>query len=248
MRPKYMILTAVLAAIIALTVVAIPTMKNHETLLAAEGAHFLEAEAGPALYVHAGKTLNLASAKSVFRNVEYETPTYVIGSMSLPSLPGEDEDVHVYVHVDGWIVVYYLKHVPLTKIVSSTYWSGGQLIATKLDDGMNKICDALVVLLSNVKKYHFKYPEADSWQIVARYNGTFNMQIPGEFIVYERSYYTSYYRSAYGYWAYYLNGSLMTPSRAHGYLTLGQLPPDQFHAVGSYGSSLVAIGLVYKEP
>lgn len=248
MKCRYMILGVVVAAMIAVTAVAIPSLTSRGSLLAAEGVHFLEAEAGPALYMNAGRTLSLATAKSVFRNVEYETSTYVIGSMSLPSLPSEDQDVHVYVHVDGWIVVYYLNDESLTKIVSSVYWSGGQLTATKLDEGMSKMCDALVVLVSNIKKYHFKYPEANNWQIMTRYGGTFNMKIPDEFNVYERSYYTSYYSSAYGCWRYYLNGAQQTPSSDHGYLTLGQLPSGQFNSVGSYGSSLVAIGLVYWEP
>lgn len=247
MKRKYMILVAIVAIIIAAAAATAPTlMTNPGSLLAAEGVHFLEAEAGPALYMHAGKTLNLALAKSAFRNIEYETPTYIIGSMSLPSLLSEDQDVHVYVHVDGWIVVYYLNDEPLTKIVSSAYWSGGQLIATKLDEGMNKICDALVVLVNGVKKYHFKYPEANNWQIIARYSGTFSMKIPSEFTVYERSYYTSY--SYYGEWRFLLNGGLMTSSSDHGYLNLGQLPPDQFHSVESMTSRLVAIGLVYWEP
>ncbi len=241
MRPKYMILTTALAAIVALALVAIPSMKNHEALLAAEGVHFLEAEAGPALYMHAGKTLNLASARNALRNVEVETPTYIIGSMSLASLPSVDEDVHVYVHVDGWIVVYYLNHEPLTKIVSSAYWSGGQLIATKLDDGMNRICDALLVFVNGVKRYHFKYPEANNWQIVARHSGTFSMKIPGEFAVYERSWYASNSQ-------FYLNDELKWGHPGHGYLTSGELPPDQFNSVKSHGSTLVAIGLVYKEP
>jgi len=244
MRPKHMILTTALAAIVALALVATPSMKNHEALLAAEGVHFLEAEAGPALYMHAGKTLNLASARVVFRNVEVETPTYIIGSMSLPSLSSVDEDVHVYVHVDGWIVVYYLNHEPLTKIVSSAYWSGGQLIATKLDDGMNKICDALLVFVNGVKKYHFKYPEADNWQIIARHSGTFNMKIPGEFAVYERSVYSSC-----GGGRFYLNGQQKWAAPGYGYLTAGELPPDQFHSVGTgQYICLVAIGLVYSEP
>ena len=244
MKREHTILVAAVVAIIAVTAVALPSAGGPGSLLAAEGVHFLEAEAGPALYMHAGKALSLASAKSVFRNVEYETPTYVIGSMALPSLPGEDEDVHVYVHVDGWIVVYYLKHVPLTKIVSSTYWSGGQLIATKLDDGMNKICDALLVFVNGVKRYHFKYPEADNWQIIARHSGTFNMKIPGEFAVYERSVYSSC-----GGGRFYLNGQEKWAAPGYGYLTAGELPPDQFHSVGTgHYYCLVAIGLVYSEP
>ena len=250
MKGKRRILIVTLAILIAAAAaIAVSLTRDTKTLFAADGVNFLEDEAGAALYRNAGQVLNLTKAKTAFRTIEAETATYVIGSMALPSLPAPSEDVHCYVHVDGWIVVYYLKQEPLAKIVSSVYWSGGQLTSTKLDGGMQKICDALQVLNTNVKKYHFQYPNANNWEIVAS-TSPFNINVPGSFNVYERSFYrgtTSGCVSS----IFSLDGSCISSTEDHGVLSLSQLMPDQFHAVGpcpSYCMPLVAICLVYQKP
>jgi hypothetical protein len=72
------------------------------------GTNFLDAEAGISAYTNVGEEIDLEKAKSAFRTVEYETDEYTIGSVPLPDYP-EYEDVHAYVHKDGWVVTYYLK-------------------------------------------------------------------------------------------------------------------------------------------
>ena len=82
---------------------------------------FLEEEAGMSMYVNIGKPIDLSKAKAVYKIIEKETTDYVVGSLSLPGLPQTD-DVHCFVHKDGWIVVYYLKGEPISKIIDWNYY------------------------------------------------------------------------------------------------------------------------------
>ena len=83
---------------------------------AQEGTAFLEDEAGVSAYVNTSQSIDLSKAESCYRTIEYKCDDYIIGSVELPDLP-EDEDVHVYVSADGWIVAYYLKDEPASKIM-----------------------------------------------------------------------------------------------------------------------------------
>jgi hypothetical protein len=194
--------------------------------LAAEGTTFLEQEAGMSLYFNAGQTLNLSTAKSVYKTVESETATYLIGSISLPGLP-ETDDVHCYVQKDGWIVVYYLKAEPVSKIIDWNYYTSGQLTSNKLKTGMGEMCTALGITPTDAKYYHFQYSYASKWMIVTESvvnNGSdsFNLNIPSSFSVYERS------------WSH-RNGAGKTTKC--GSLTQTQLAPDIAHVVEAYVES-----------
>lgn len=80
------------------------------------GTSFLEEEAGISAYTNVGEAINLGNAKTAFGTIEYETSDYIIGSVPLPDY-AETEDVHAYVHKDGWVVAYYLEDEPVAKIV-----------------------------------------------------------------------------------------------------------------------------------
>jgi hypothetical protein len=238
-----LIALAVIVAVSASAAVPLLTRDNGG-LLAQTGAEFLEQEAGPALYMNAGHALNLSDARAAYRNIEMETADYIIGSVPLPSFPSSvTEDVHCYVHKDGWIVVYYLKEEPLSKIVSNTYWVGGELTRTKLDEGMEKMCNTLGITQSGVKKYHFQWPSANDWEMVAG-TSAFNIKVPSSFIVYERSYYSSYSCA--------IDGHCFVPySGGYGVISPSYLVTDQFHTVGGcpgYSMGLVVICLVYQNP
>ncbi|MFW0860251.1 MAG: hypothetical protein AAGB97_08910 [Dehalococcoidia bacterium] len=58
----------------------------------------------------------------------------------MPDLP-EADDVHVYVHEDGWIVAYYLKRHPVAKIID---WNN--LAVTKLEQALGMIGIAAPIL------------------------------------------------------------------------------------------------------
>lgn len=267
-KRRWIVLLAMLAVITVVGLLAgTLSTTGTEALLEADGTNFLEEEAGAAMYMNAGQALDLSKARTAYKTIEKETDTYIIGSMSLLDLP-ETEDVHCFVHVDGWIVTYYLKEEPLTKIVAWEYYSGGELTSTKLDQGIAKMCGYVQVPVppeTEIKKYHFQYPSANNWMIVTKSQygegtSSFNLQIPNEFTVYERSW---------SHWA--KGGSSMYPDTSqlkiddtlishistkgpakmdYGELAYGELPPGQLHevSVSSGDQAHVAIGLVYLEP
>lgn len=232
---------------------------------------FLEEEAGMTIYVDIGRSIDLEVAKTVYRTLEKETSNYAVGSIALPDLP-ESEDVHCFVHKDGWIVVYYLKAEPIGKIVDWNYWSGGKLTKNKLQVGLDQMTNALGVVVTVAKYYHFQYPNANKSMLIIETlvgiggytQDSFNITIPIEFTVCERSW-SHYSQQAYPVDApdrrsrFKIDGNTIniisaTSSQTnYGQLTVAQLIPDAAHIVsvsGYYSGKLygVCIALVYQEP
>jgi len=234
---------------------------------------FLEEEAGLSIYLNIGRSIDLAVAKTVYRTIEKETSNYTVGSVALPGL-SEDEDVHCFVHKDGWIVAYYLKGEPISKIVDWNLWSEGKLTKNKLQVGLEQMTNALGTLATNVKYYHFQYPNANKCMIILETlvgsgEDSFNITIPNDITVYERSW--SHYSQDIPYkWdgrkydhrtdfkidTVVINSisNVNGPVTQRGTLSVVQLFLGQSHIVSVYsdyaGSNLygVCIGLVYQEP
>ena len=234
------------------------------------GTTFLEEEAGISAYTNVGETIDLEKAKTAFRTIEYETDEYIIGSVPLPDYP-ETEDVHAYVHKDGWIVAYYLKEEPASKILDwEDYDTDEKITGTKLEDGMSVVCNAAGVPMRDIRYYDFRYPNANRLMIVAdaqwsEGTDTFNIKIPSDFKVYERSY------SHYAYDSYEssmkIDGDVISTIGKcndysvtnYGELTWDQLSPDVFHTVSLWhneeeeywpyyvGEAFCAIVLIYQE-
>lgn len=64
-------------------------------------------EAGISAYFKVN-TINLATVRELYRTVETDNSTYIIGSMEVPGYTNEVHDTHVYIHVDGWVVAYFI--------------------------------------------------------------------------------------------------------------------------------------------
>jgi len=160
-----------------------------------QGTHlattFLDEEAGISIYTDINQSLDLSVAKTVYKTIETETSEYIVGSISLPNLP-ESDDVHCFVHKDGYVVVYYLYGEPVSKIIDWNWYLTGELSKTKLQIGLEKMCLALGVTAANTSYYHFQYPYANRLMIIIdkqEGHGTdsFNLMLPSEFTFYERS-------------------------------------------------------------
>ena len=223
---------------------------------------FLEEEAGMSVWVNIDTTLNLTKAKSAYKYIEEETSEYIIGAVSLPGYP-ETEDVHCFIQKDGWIVVYYLRHEPTSKIIDLKYYNSttGQLTTTKLQIGLEKVVNALGISMTEAQYYNFQYPSADEWMIIIESieTGTedsFRIMIPSEFTVYEKSW--SLYTTAYGVHLF-VDGELIGGAHtadggwAYGVLSQHFLSPDAFHTITvrrsyGFGTQHAAIILIYKEP
>jgi hypothetical protein len=222
---------------------------------------FLEDEAGMSIYMNLGQSIDLSKAKTVYKTIEKETTDYIVGSLSLPNLP-ETEDVHCFVHKDGWIVVYYLKNEPISKVVDWNYYSSeAGLTETKLQAGLEKMVLALGATVTSAKYYHFQYPYADKWMITIEsvegsVTDSFNLKIPSDFTVYERSWSNYAYECGS---CLKIDGTIINTvisGTSYEKLTAAQLSPDIFHTISvepyDYWSPSsqrhVAIVLLYLEP
>ena len=202
------------------------------------GNAFPENEAGISAYTDVGRTIDLKYARDAFRTIEYETDEYIIGSVSLPGYP-ETDDVHAYVHKDGWVVTYYLKEEPAAKIIDWVdYDTDEDMTGTKLEDGIIIVCDSAGVPTGDIKYYDFRHPNANKLMIVADalWNSgedTFRLKLPSDFVFYERSYshcskgndYTS---------GMYLDEkeiSVIVPGTNYDLLSPAQLSLDVFHTI-----------------
>lgn len=228
-----------------------------------EVASFIEDEAGITAYLQTVNPINLTTVREAFRTIEYETAEYLIGSVELPDYP-ESHDVHVYVHVDGWVVAYYLAADPTGKIMDLRHYDGVSITTTKLEIAMGKVLILIGVASFDASYYDFRYPNATNLMLIAEYNednqnNTFDVQLPSSFTFYERSWSHAFKTSGSDKRAYlYLNGNLISTLYgnppwvfAQGSLTAAQLPPGLFHnfeitRVGGYNDAC-GIALTYQE-
>lgn len=163
-------------------------------------ASFLDEEAGISAYTEANSAIDLNKAKNAFRTIERQTADYIIGSVEISGLP-ETEDAHVYMNRSGWILAYYLKDVPVSKIMQWSNYNGGAVTTTTLADAVSKVATAAGVTYSGIKYYDFKYPGANRLMIIVDWKETspdsYDFKIPGTFGLNENSYSL---RSSYSAW------------------------------------------------
>lgn len=200
---------------------------------------FLDDEAGTAYYTNVSQILNLVTAKAQFRTIEADEPDYVVGSLELSGLP-ETEDVHCFVHIDGWIVAYYHKAEPVGKIIDWNYYSAGTLLKTKLSIGLEDMCLALGVTPTYTNYYNFEFPNANKLKIIIEervHTGTdsFEIKLTSAFTYYERSW--AHYITD-GLSRFYLDTNVISEVTNgdfdYGELTPVQLTMDIFHTVDIY--------------
>jgi len=211
----------------------------------AEEASFLAQEAGMSAYTNVGSA-DLSKAKNAFKIIEKETQDYLIGLISLPGL-GNFYDVHCYIQKDGWIVAYYMKDAPASKIFGKKYYGseGGE---NNLKDAIDTVCRALGKACGDIKYYHFAYPEAN--KMVKITGKEFRFKIPGDFTVYEASLVGDGEYGGYRYYIYFDGKVQLKLSSINeiGFVTINvlDLTPDEFHSAkfGSAGSAV----LIYHEP
>lgn len=95
--------------------------------------------------------------------------THVIGKMPVKiEIEGYSFNLNPYIYVDieGWIVAYFSKDDPSSKIVQWTNYSPGDISVTILEEAINKMTAELDLLYSSLSYYHFQYPEANRMTIV----------------------------------------------------------------------------------
>lgn len=147
----------------------------------------LDQEAGISAYSQTTGTVNLTNAKSAFQTIEVETSDYLIGSVAIPSYT-EIYDVHVFIHKAGWILAYYLRQDPVSKMMDP---KTSNLIVTKFSTALNNVSGNAGVVLGTINYYDFRYPNATNILILGENpsNGSdFRITLPSSYQYIERSF------------------------------------------------------------
>lgn len=202
---------------------------------------FLDNEAGISAYFQAPFPINLNNMRTFYRTIEAETQDYLIGSVAVEGYKAEEEDVHVYIHKDGWVLTYYLKADPASKIIDWGKYSGGAIL-TKFDTVLGTIAANLGIASPTFTYYHFQYPNATDLALIAEFietnqTGSFKVNLPSQFGYFERSW--SIGCKAVGYSRYYLNETKLhdescasnTYTSFSGTIAPIDLLPDKFHTI-----------------
>lgn len=223
-------------------------------------------EVGIAAYFEAPSTIDLNDVRPIYRTIEVETADYIIGSIAVPNYASESEDVHIYVHVDGWVMGYYLAADPAAKIIDWSVYDGATII-TKFDTVLTTVAAAIGTTLPPTTYYDFRYPNATNLMLIAEAqygtgSDTFEINLPSNFTYYERSWSLSCRAAGYhpNAW-YYLNDvetyfidecSYGDWWNVHDLFTGVQLVPDTFHTIkieaGTNDAAFGGLALVYMVP
>jgi len=217
------------------------------------GVNFLEQEAGISAWMNVGKSIDLVKAKTAFKTIEKDTNEYINGSITLPGYT-ETEDIHAFVHKDGWVVAYYMKTDPAAKIVDwNNYKIDNKIKGTKLENCIIIVCTAISTATKDIKYYDFRNPDANKMMIMTAKDKKMRIKLPIEYVFYERSYSILSYVNSWG--RIKIDEKPIGASVAAGggnvyyiYSSLSpdQIPPDVFHTVSLelvYG----AVVLIYRE-
>ncbi|MBX3058499.1 MAG: hypothetical protein KF770_18710 [Anaerolineae bacterium] len=190
-------------------------------------------EAGMSAYFQAPGTIDLSDVRGLYRTIETDTGSYIIGSMAVTGY-GEPHDAHVYVHVDGWVLAYYFNDEPVGKIFDTLNYTGGP-IQTKLEIILGIVANSIGIGSNFTPIYYdFRYPDATNLLLVGDYTPSyatdeFTMKLPDIYTYYERS----WAFSGSGGSSFQLNGVTIASggTASWGTFTPTQLPPNQTHTI-----------------
>ena len=176
------------------------------------GSAFPEDEAGISAYVNVGESIDLEEVSTIFDQIIAVNETYVIGKVPIPNFGGNIH-LHLYADINGWIVAYFTKDEPASKIMQ---WSGTdtnnpkitEIKTTTLEDAIEKACNATGIdyagIKPNIKYYDFEFPDADGMLLFVKTRATSgsnytHVSIPSDYALYEASY-SHYACNYYYYW------------------------------------------------
>jgi len=249
----------------------IKTVKASELNGQKEGTSFLIEEAGISAYVNVRESIDIEKAETAFKSIETVNNTYIIGEINVTGVP-EYAYPHAYIHEDGWIVAYYSKNAPASKIMQWNEYEGGTISTTTLEDAIHEICLAIEFPFStiegDIKYYDFENPNANRMMLIVEtvsgdFSDSFNLEIPVECWLYEASwshYFSGYLSSYYGeYSRIKIDGDIInqiTGGESRTYFGYGAFTSDQLevgvlhtisveHEDGSNVSG-VAVVLIYR--
>ncbi|MBV7335224.1 hypothetical protein KFU94_44690 [Chloroflexi bacterium TSY] len=156
------------------------------------GTSFADSEAGIAAYIRATSTINLAQVIPFYRTVEEQYENYILGSVGVTDYDN-NHDVKVYIHRDGWIMAYYPRNEPTSRIFDWVHYNGSRRLPTKLEKVLTEIGSQVGAPISEgVNYYHFAHPNANRLMLVADSldsggSESFTIDLPTQFIFHENS-------------------------------------------------------------
>jgi len=205
----------------------------------AAAGSFLDFEAGMAAYFDTGVPINVAGnqLRNLFRTIETDAPNYLIGAIPLAGY-SQSNDVKVFVHASGWVVAYYPRAEPASKVldfeaeVSTT-------LTTRFDKVLDGVATAIGASNYQIAYYDFRYPTATHLLLVGESRtgskgaDTFQLNVPSSLPILERSWYvkTSGYPIATLSLDSVTLGVSIGGDSQQGFLTASQLVPDAPHTV-----------------
>ncbi|MEN6369792.1 MAG: hypothetical protein ABFD77_08865 [Thermotogota bacterium] len=160
---------------------------------AAKVDEFPYSEAGICAYVDMKQAIDLTRSGPVFSGVEASELEYMIGTVELPNLP-EHMWPHLYISRDGWMMAYYPRTDPTSRVVQWVGYQQGDMTTTTLRDALvqatQKIGLSTAAVISSMGYYHFQYPNATRLLVAVDTTtgtDTFTYTIPSGLNLYEAS-------------------------------------------------------------
>jgi hypothetical protein len=220
------------------------------------GLSFPTNEAGISAYINAGTAIDLAKARGLFSAVEDATETYVIGTVALT---GNAEDMwpHVYIGKNGWLLAYYPKTEPMSKLVQWYGYQRDSISTTTLRDTLVTLGRTLSLDLSKfdtgISYFHFQHPDATKLLIAADtdpYGDSFKYTVPSGITLYDAAcsqYAVGTYGNSTG--SSYIDGAVVFSGKGTFVVCRqveGQyLTPNTAHEVRIAGEGLIGFAIVF---
>jgi len=212
-------------------------------------------EAGIAAYVKASPSIDLNEAKSAFVSIERETEDYIIGTVEMWGHT-EEQQPHVYVSKDGWIVAYYPNNRPSSWIIPWYSYSTIPNGNTTLSDAVNILVNKVGGSNADLNYYNFNFPDATKIILIAESTTSsnyFNVTVPNSFSLYEAGWSHYYPDTRYGGSANLDGVTFSSGTIIHRYGifdTLTEFSKGNEHTIAvssGRGSGFVGLVLVYAE-
>jgi hypothetical protein len=98
--------------------------------------------------------------------------THIIGKIPIEIIIEDDYhlsdiDVNIYLDLDGWLVAYFPKGTPSSKMVQWNNYSPGNMDPSILEKAIDKVSDEIKIGYSgSLDYYHFQYPNANRMTII----------------------------------------------------------------------------------
>ena len=167
-------------------------------------------EVGICAYVKLDQDIEIGRAAAAFVAIEAQEQDYVIGTVSLPS-HSESMWPHLYVSSSGWIMAYYPRTEPTSRMIQWIGYQGGDIGTTTLRDALVQASQQIGVNMTSVSSsmayYHFQYPSATKLLIAVDTttgSDSFTYTIPSELNLLEASW-THYAYNLHSYYDSYTN-------------------------------------------